>query len=279
MRVDKDDRYVSEPTKKDTTPSIKLPNFLLELSKTKLIILSLAIVIILLLLSLIIFRSPHKNEPRLLTPPVVNDVSSTDINSNDATINPTNQQNVTSNNAQSESSNSFADSQNNFPSNQSTTIQESSEFVNEATNTTIKQPVTPDVIAPNATTNSMNHHQPENSQRKINKNLPEKKEIHLKEEKTNSARKNQLKNDHYAIQLSASTSAENLKKFVQQNNITDYQIYETKRNDKQWFILIKGNYSSSDEAKNAIKSLPSALQKSNPWVKSGATINKEKVTK
>lgn len=245
MRVDKDDRYVSEQPKKDSTPSLKLPTFLHEFSKTKLIIVSLAIVIILLLLSLTIFRSNPNKEPTPLTPPAVNGVSSTDVNSNDPQIN---EQNVVNENTQTETSSSTTDSQSGVtPINRPPEVEASSGTIDGQNSNS-----TP--IIPNETNSTINTQHVENT-------------------RTN------LENDHYTIQLSASSSAENLKKFVKQHKIVNYQIYETKRNNQPWFILIQGNYPSSNEAKKAIKSLPKELQKDKPWVRPGATINKEKIIK
>lgn len=81
---------------------------------------------------------------------------------------------------------------------------------------------------------------------------------------------------HYTIQLSGSSSLENLMAYAKQNQITNFQIYETRRDNKPWFNLIKGNYPSADDAKAAIKGLPDAVQKNKPWIKSGAAVQKEK---
>lgn len=81
---------------------------------------------------------------------------------------------------------------------------------------------------------------------------------------------------HYSIQISASSSLDNLLLFVKQHQLSNYQIYETVRDQKPWFILIKGNYPTRDDAKAALQALPDTLQKNSPWIKSGATINKEK---
>lgn len=88
-----------------------------------------------------------------------------------------------------------------------------------------------------------------------------------------------LDNNHYTIQLNSSSSIENLMAFVKQNKLTNYQIYETYREQKPWFVLIKGRYATLEDAKQAILSLSLELQKSHPWIKSGESVNKEKLLK
>jgi Uncharacterized protein conserved in bacteria len=255
MRVDKDDRYIAEQSNKDSTPSLKLPSFVNNFPKRKLIILGLAIVIIFLLLSLILYRSPQKKEPTSLTPPIVNDVASTDVN----------------NNAQNDSYASLTDSQVISILNQPSKMEENIEIIDNATTYGDKQSVS---SAMNSSTVSS-----ENNITKANQNADETNSINPKVTDNNLIPKVNIKNDHYTIQLSASASAENLRKFAKQNSITDYKIYETKLNNSPWFVLIKGDYSSTNEAIKALKSLPHTLQKDKPWVKSGATINKEKAIK
>ncbi|XKM13707.1 SPOR domain-containing protein [Orbaceae bacterium ac157xtp] len=87
-----------------------------------------------------------------------------------------------------------------------------------------------------------------------------------------------LPDNHYTIQLLASSSLQSIMASVKANKLSNYQIYETKRNDKPWFILIKGNYATLDEAKQAIQYLPAEWQKNAPWIKTGITVNKEKIS-
>ncbi|OCG45284.1 hypothetical protein A9G35_06520 [Gilliamella sp. Choc5-1] len=271
MRVDKDDRYISEQPNKDSTPSLKLLGFLQDFPRKKLIIFGLTIIIFLLLF-LIIFYSFHKKTETSLTPSEVNGVTSAEeIND---TI--TDEQNISEvNGNQIRGTNSIIETSSDNTLNQSNTQLESfgntNSNLSSLTNNQNKgykanhQTVTTsndNAVASKTNTKKNNH----NSVNSKNENVGLEKNI-------------KIKNDHYVIQLSASKSLEGLKKFIKQNNITDYHIYESKHQSGSWFVLIKGNYSSIDEANKAIKSLPTALKKDKPWVKSGATINKEKVTK
>lgn len=253
MRVDKDDRYISEQPNKDSSLPLKLPDFLQNYPKKKLIICCLIILIIFLLLSLIVFRPSQKSEPTPLTPPVVNGVASTD--ETDTTNDAYDEQlNVTDNGEAPDSS---------------------------LANSEISTPSKPDEPKPSENSSSSinstdNLNMASNANREGEKK-PTKKVTNLNDDNNSLTKKFKIEDDHYVIQITASRSAEGLKKFVTQNKITDYQIYETKYSNGKWFILVKGNYSSLDEAHKAIKSLPAALQKDKPWVKSGAAVNKEKI--
>ncbi|MDF7671005.1 SPOR domain-containing protein [Orbaceae bacterium ESL0721] len=289
MRVDKDDRYVTEAPKNSPEPISKL-DILDGLSKSKLVIAALTLVIILLLLSLVIFRTSHKNGVTPLMPISTDEVQITD-NKTDKRINttstPTNsvsnninngrEENSSANNVNSVMTSNSGDSTNlvnspssavsdsqlpletSTPQTQSIENSNSSNITNgESSNTT--SPIS--VAAPKNTVKSYSNNHKTSTHQAVND------QIGLK-----------IADNHYVIQISASSSAKKLKEFAVKNQIADYHIYQTKRNNKPWFILVKGNYASSREAKEAIKSLPAVLQKNSPWVKSGSAINKEKAVK
>lgn len=253
MRVDKDDRYISEQPSKDSTPPLRLPNFLQNYPKKKLIICGLIILVIFLIISLIIFRPSRKSEPTPLTPPVVNGVAST---------------------VETDNINAVYDGQSNVTDNGKTTD-------NSLVNLERLNPSKPEVPKPsennsNGIISTDNSNMASNANRNGEKK-PTKKIVNLNDDKNSLAKNSRIKDDHYVIQITASRSIEGLKKFVTQNKIANYHIYETQYSNGKWFILVKGNYSSIDEAHKAIKSLPTALQKDKPWVKSGAMVNKEKI--
>ncbi|MWP46219.1 SPOR domain-containing protein [Gilliamella sp. Pas-s27] len=264
MRVDKEDRYTTEQPNKGAILSSKLPKLLQDCSKKKQIILVLAVAAILLLLGLALFHSSNKNKPTPLTPPEINGVDGSQLPTNDSTIHGQNDISINTNQTGSEQ-NTVSNTQGNQPNNQ----QQPDVTSNQVT------PLTPPNI--NSVTDSVKTSTNKDNLDKnsINKKTPS----HKPNENVSSSNNLKLSNNSYTIQLTASKSSDGLKKYVNQHKITNYQIYETKRNNEKWYILIKGNYSSSEEAHKAIKSLPSALQKDKPWVKSGATINKEKAAK
>jgi DamX protein len=272
MRVDKDDRYISEQPNKDSTHSFRLLSFLQDLPKKKLIILGSAI-IILLVLSLIIFHSSRKKEVTPLTPPVVNGVTSAEENNNTITDE---QNSVGISGNQPKSTELVTDTSDSTLNKFNTQQQQLESFSDSSDDLNLS------IDDSNVDSKANHHSTTTSSSAKANKTNTKKNthnSVNRKTENNDLGKNIKIKNDHYVIQLSASKSLEGLKKFVKQNDITDYHIYETKHKSGSLFILIKGNYSSVGEAHKAIKSLPSALQKDKPWVKSGATINKEKVAK
>ncbi|SCB75739.1 DamX protein [Gilliamella bombicola] len=279
MRVDREDRYISEQPNKGAILSSKLPKLLQDCFKKKRILLGLAVVIILLLVSLVLFRSSNKNEPTPLTPPEINGVEGSQVPSDSVTHG---QDEMPMNPEQTNSE------QNAEPNTQGN--KQSSEIPNDVNhnlnsngNPKDRPEVPTNPVIPPSNTNGVensNNIKANPAKTRENKGNINGKTSHHKPDKNVTTTNNlKLKDNSYSIQLTASKSADGLKKFINQHKITNYQVYETKRNNEKWYILIKGNYSSSEEAHKAIKSLPSALQKDKPWVKSGATINKEKAAK
>ncbi|WP_145582065.1 SPOR domain-containing protein [Yersinia vastinensis] len=72
---------------------------------------------------------------------------------------------------------------------------------------------------------------------------------------------------HFTIQLSSASRSDTLNAYAKQQKLSDYHVYETKRDGKPWYILVSGNYASSAEAKRAIATLPADVQAKKPWVK------------
>jgi DamX protein len=284
MRVDKNDRYVSEKANKNSTTSFKLPSLFQDFPKRKLIILGFAVIMIFISLILMIYSYSKQSKRTELTPSVINDLPSTNFDSdNNTSSSLTKRESIATNNSQAISSKSQTNSQTETTLNQTSGKQEQLKNIKNITNKgkdidnrNIKSNMDSLIADENNGVSSLNN---KFSSQIISNNYPLTEESSHKGENTKLDKNSNLEDNYYAIQLSASSSAENLKKFAIQNNISNYQIYKTKHNNSTWFVLIEGNYSSYDEANRAIKSLPNALQKNNPWVKSSAAINKEKAVK
>jgi len=72
----------------------------------------------------------------------------------------------------------------------------------------------------------------------------------------------------YTLQLASLLSETDALKFIQSHNIESNSAYiRVIINDVVRFNVIYGNYSSFENAKNAIKSLPTELQQQKPWVR------------
>jgi DamX protein len=73
--------------------------------------------------------------------------------------------------------------------------------------------------------------------------------------------------NNYTLQLSSSSSYENLNGWAKKSNLKNYVVYQTTRNGQPWYVLVSGVYTSKDEAKRAVSSLPADVQAKNPWAK------------
>ncbi len=71
----------------------------------------------------------------------------------------------------------------------------------------------------------------------------------------------------YTLQLSSSSSYDNLNGWAKKSNLKNYVVYQTTRNGQPWYVLVSGVYASKDEAKRAVATLPADVQAKNPWTK------------
>ena len=93
--------------------------------------------------------------------------------------------------------------------------------------------------------------------------------------------KQQNKN-HFTLQLLGTHQKNTLPKYLKKHSLnSNAAIFKNKRNNKDWFTLIYGNYATKADAQNAANKLPKAVSK--PWVRSFASIlpslNKDNATK
>lgn len=80
---------------------------------------------------------------------------------------------------------------------------------------------------------------------------------------------------HYTLQLGSAASAEGLYEQARRHKLSNYLVYETVRNNRQWYVLVYGEYPSIRSAKHAIQNLPSAFQRDKPWVRSIQHVQSE----
>lgn len=91
------------------------------------------------------------------------------------------------------------------------------------------------------------------------------------------ARVLQQKNgNHLSVQLMGSRSLEAIAQFVLANRLTgQVWVYQTRFNAGPWYVVLKGEYAGMSQAQAAIRKLPPALQKADPWPKSFAQVKRE----
>ncbi|NIG88577.1 MAG: SPOR domain-containing protein [Serratia symbiotica] len=81
--------------------------------------------------------------------------------------------------------------------------------------------------------------------------------------------------NHYTLQLSSASRPDTLHAYAKQQKLQNYLVYPTQRNGKPWYVLVSGNYASSEEAKRAIVTLPADVQVKKPWVRSARQVQQE----
>ena len=81
---------------------------------------------------------------------------------------------------------------------------------------------------------------------------------------------------HYTLQLMNSQQESGVKKYISQYKLKGKAVYyRSLRNGEVRYIIIYGNYVNRDVARNAIKSLPKALQSNQPWARSFASVHSD----
>ncbi|PVZ84639.1 SPOR domain-containing protein [Serratia sp. S1B] len=80
---------------------------------------------------------------------------------------------------------------------------------------------------------------------------------------------------YYTLQLSGASRSDTLNAFAKQQNLQHFTVYETKRDGKPWYVLVAGNYASSEEAKRAIATLPAEVQAKKPWARPVSQVQQE----
>jgi septal ring-binding cell division protein DamX len=75
---------------------------------------------------------------------------------------------------------------------------------------------------------------------------------------------------HYAVQVCASSSMENLMAFAKNNQLSDEWTAETSVDGKIWFVLLQGIYPTMDEAKAAMVHVETL--ETSPWVRSVGSL-------
>lgn len=78
------------------------------------------------------------------------------------------------------------------------------------------------------------------------------------------------------VQLLAVTQEKITREFISQHNLSDRaKVYQTKRNNKVWWVVTIGSYASLNDAKSALSALPGVLRKNKPFYKKISKIKQE----
>lgn len=80
----------------------------------------------------------------------------------------------------------------------------------------------------------------------------------------------------YTLQLAAMNSMEDVQVFIEDNNIQQQvRVYPTARNGQDWYIVTYQDYPTIQLARDAVETLPKALQNLGPWAKSMNQVHRE----
>jgi len=81
---------------------------------------------------------------------------------------------------------------------------------------------------------------------------------------------------HYTLQLTAGTNKQAIQSYISRHKLQGKAAYfHHLREGKDWYILIYGRFPDYSKAKQAIKQLPDAIQKTRPWARSFGAIHSE----
>jgi len=78
----------------------------------------------------------------------------------------------------------------------------------------------------------------------------------------------QQNGEHYTLQVMGTHDPMNLSLFIQKYQLANIRMFETQYQDKAWYVLVSGVYSSRSAADQALSELSEPLkQHSKPWVR------------
>ena len=80
----------------------------------------------------------------------------------------------------------------------------------------------------------------------------------------------------YTVQIMGSRSETNVQRFVEEELELSYRGYfETRFQDKPWYVVVLGRFENRSDATQAIEELPVALKSLQPWVRELADIQSD----
>ncbi|MDN3637290.1 AAA family ATPase [Simiduia curdlanivorans] len=81
--------------------------------------------------------------------------------------------------------------------------------------------------------------------------------------------------EHFTLQVLAAESKAGVERFIEANASQPLRWYTTKRDGKPWYVVVLGDYESSDAARQATQRLPKNLQKAGPWPRTLASVQQQ----
>lgn len=104
------------------------------------------------------------------------------------------------------------------------------------------------------------------------KPVPERQTVSLTPAKT----LNQKRSNHFSVQLMGASNMKAVEEFVGTHKLAgQVWVYQTQFRGNPWYVVLKGDYATLEQARAAIRQLPPPLLKEQPWPKSFAQVKKE----
>ena len=80
----------------------------------------------------------------------------------------------------------------------------------------------------------------------------------------------------YTVQIMGSHSETNVQRFIEEQLISSQRGYfETRFQEKPWFVVVLGQFENHSDATKAIEELPTPLRSLQPWIRSIADIQSD----
>jgi len=79
----------------------------------------------------------------------------------------------------------------------------------------------------------------------------------------------------YTLQVLAAGSRDSIDAFVVRHTQVSLRVFTTLRQNRAWYVVVAGEYSSIEAARAGVKRLPEALRKAGPWPRSLDSIHQE----
>ncbi|WP_419796209.1 SPOR domain-containing protein [Vibrio injensis] len=80
----------------------------------------------------------------------------------------------------------------------------------------------------------------------------------------------------YTLQLAAVNSLQEVQNFMDRYSLTEtLYVYPTVRDEVDWYIVTYDNYPTIQLARDAVATLPPAVQALGPWAKSLSQVQRE----
>ncbi|MEA9390892.1 SPOR domain-containing protein [Acerihabitans sp. TG2] len=79
----------------------------------------------------------------------------------------------------------------------------------------------------------------------------------------------------YTVQISSASQPGTLNAYAKKQQLSQYWVYETRRDGKPWYVLVSGVYPSAAQAKSAVAQLPADIQAKKPWARDIGQVKKD----